>query len=285
MLIINCHRRGITLLEVLISIGILAIGLSSVAALFPAARSQASRALILDRAAVLAANALADAATSGMLLEGALTMSQTTGQPIVIDPGAVPPYQLSSAIGASLRNTGVYSGAVSGGAAVSACQRIFTESRDDIVVAPGAAPDDLPLNVFGSDGVRSYTGRMTCLLCITPPGGASAAPGTITVVVFHARDPELPVVDGAISANRLVLTGDVNERTFRDIVKPGVVLWEGNSMRFHQAVAAAVDPAGTSAHLTLSSGAVLTGDVQVLPDSVGLAVRPYFAETAGPYTQ
>ena len=36
-------RRGITLLEVLISIGILAIGLSSVVALVPAGRSQASR--------------------------------------------------------------------------------------------------------------------------------------------------------------------------------------------------------------------------------------------------
>lgn len=278
-------RRAITLLEVLISIGILSIGLSSVAALFPAARSQASRAAILDRAAVLAANALADAATSGMLLEGALTTSQATGQPIVIDPGAVSPYLLSSASGADLRNTGVYSGVLSGGAALPTCQRLFTESRDDIVVAPGATTDDLPLNVFGSDGVRAYTGRMTCLICITPTGGVATTAGTLAVVVFHARDPELPVVAGTVSANRLELAGNTGSRTFRDIVKPGVVLWDGNSMRFHQAAAAAVDSAGERAYLTLSSGAVLNGAVQLLPDSVGLAVRPYFAETAGPYTQ
>jgi hypothetical protein len=53
-------RRGITLLEVLIACGVLVIGLSSVAALMPAAGSLLGEATALDRAATLAANAAAE---------------------------------------------------------------------------------------------------------------------------------------------------------------------------------------------------------------------------------
>lgn len=53
-------RRGISLLEVLIACGVLMIGLSSVAALMPAAGSLLGEATALDRAATLAANAAAD---------------------------------------------------------------------------------------------------------------------------------------------------------------------------------------------------------------------------------
>jgi type II secretory pathway pseudopilin PulG len=79
-------RAGITLLEVLISIGILAIGLSSLVALMPAARSQAERAFVLNHAGVLAANALADAATFGLLRADALTVPPTAAVPVIVDP-------------------------------------------------------------------------------------------------------------------------------------------------------------------------------------------------------
>ena len=59
-------RRGITLMEVLISIGILAVGLTSVVSLVPAGQSQAARAVILDRAAAAVANGLQDAVTFGL---------------------------------------------------------------------------------------------------------------------------------------------------------------------------------------------------------------------------
>jgi Tfp pilus assembly protein PilV len=59
-------RRGITVLEVLISIGILAIGLTSALGILAAARTQAARTVILDRASLHAANVLADAATMGL---------------------------------------------------------------------------------------------------------------------------------------------------------------------------------------------------------------------------
>ena len=73
-------RNGITLMEVLIAIGILAVGLSSVAALMPAAGSQAKKAVVADRASSMAENALADAVTIGV----------TTPDTILVDLPVVP---------------------------------------------------------------------------------------------------------------------------------------------------------------------------------------------------
>ncbi len=53
-------RSGMTLLEVLIAAGILVVGLSSVAAMLPAASALLGEAILTDRAATLAANAAAD---------------------------------------------------------------------------------------------------------------------------------------------------------------------------------------------------------------------------------
>ena len=74
------ERNGITLMEVLIAIGILAVGLSSVAALMPAAGSQAKKAVVADRASSMAENALADAVTIGV----------TTPDTILVDLPVVP---------------------------------------------------------------------------------------------------------------------------------------------------------------------------------------------------
>jgi hypothetical protein len=292
MSIDSVPRRGITLLEVLISIGILAIGLSSVVALIPAARSQASRAVVVDRAAVLAANALADAATFGVLLDGALTVHQNPGVTIIVDPAGVNSYQLPSASGAALRNTGVFSGLATGAAAPAACQRLLTVSRDDVLVTtstgPGTTADDPPVNVF-SDGARSYEGRMSCLYCLSPP----ALPGDLgrlSVVVFHGRDPSLPFINGTVTNFLATISSTVTGgRPVKEILKPGVVFWDSTTRRFHQAVAAAFMTGTNSALLTLSSGTLLSGTVpravQFLPDSVGLAERPYLPEAPGPFTR
>ena len=90
-------RNGITLMEVLIAIGILAVGLSSVAALLPAAGSQAKKAVIADRAASMAENALADAITIGLTRPAAWTGG---GSRIVFDPLGDP-----SISGLTYRNT------------------------------------------------------------------------------------------------------------------------------------------------------------------------------------
>lgn len=60
-------RAGLTLLEVLVAGGILAIGLASVAALLPAASARLGQATQQDRAGVLAANARAECVNRGLV--------------------------------------------------------------------------------------------------------------------------------------------------------------------------------------------------------------------------
>lgn len=85
----SAARRGITLMEVLISIGILAVGLTSVVALVPAGRSQASRGIIYDRATTMATNALADAVTAGFTRLDSLTpVSEDYNGDGVLDPAS-----------------------------------------------------------------------------------------------------------------------------------------------------------------------------------------------------
>ena len=87
MTMLPSSRRGITLMEVLISIGILAVGLTSVVSLVPAGQSQAARAVILDRAAAAVANGLHDAVTYGLTKPEAVAFENGTGGPVwIFDP-------------------------------------------------------------------------------------------------------------------------------------------------------------------------------------------------------
>ena len=282
---VGSTRRGITLMEVLISIGILAIGLSSVVALVPAGRAQAARAVILDRAAVLAANVLADAATFGLLRPDSLTAAPVPGTAVVVDPALTTAPLLNTVTG-TLRNRGVFSSGTAppvAGAVSPAVLRLLTESRDDVVVGAGPTEDDPPTVMF-ADGISTFAGRMTALVCLQS-GTSADTPGTVSVVVFHSRDASLPFVAGTVVNNGAQLTGNLEGRTPQDIIKPGVVLWDGS--RFHQAVNASftTGPAGPVAYLMLSSGTTLSGPVQFLPDSVGLAERPFLPETSALFTQ
>lgn len=279
-----CDRRGITLLEVLISVGILAIGLGSIVALVPAARSQASRAVVLDRAAALAANTLADAATFGLLRPSCLTNSGT--RPQLIDPAGV---SLSIATGSPL-SQGIY-GAGSGVAISGNAQRLWAQSRDDLVMGPAATADDPATNLL-VDGARGFTGRMTSLLCLQ--AGAAGGPDILTVVVFHARDPGSLVLTGQLAGTVLTVSQSqiaaLGGRTVPDVIRPGVVLYANN--RFHQVLSAMISStvSGTyAAYLTFSSGTMLTSGatwpIQLLPDSVGMAERPFTPESTSPYLQ
>lgn len=285
-------RRGITLLEVLIAIGILAIGLSSVVAILPAAKSQATRAVVLDRASGLAANLLADAATFGLLREGALSLAPdpALNQIAIIDPAAASGAFVSEAIPLprpvqpALRNAGIFSTSSTANAPAD-YHRLFTEGRDDVLLGDPPTPDDLPTHFF-VDGARAYQGRMTALLAMTPPA-APPGHGTLSVVVFHNRDVSQPVVEGTLQGVELTipLANVPAGRTFRDLVKPGVVIYAGG--RFHQLMSAAIPPLGssTSAYITTSTLATFSTStpIALFPDSVGLAERPYTPEVNGAF--
>lgn len=273
--------RGITLLEVLISIGVLSVGLVSVAALVPAGRSQAARATVMDRAGIMAANAIADACTFGLIRPAALTASGT----VVIDLGGgfpLPPPPVP--VSGTARAQGIYS-TPSAAAAPPSYHRLFMQSRDDVVLTPPATEDDLPTNMF-LDGVRAFDGRMTCMYVL-----ASGTPSRLAVVVFHNRNPSAAAVTGSIITLGQVSTASLvglGDRTAKEVLKPGAVLYAAD--RFHQIVAAAFEASGNSAFLTLSTGTSITMSLtpipfQLFPDSVGLAETTYRPETSGPFLE
>ncbi len=70
-------RAGLTLLEVLVAGGILAVGLASVAALLPAAAARFGQATQQDRAGMLAANARADCVARGLVAADIFSSSTT----------------------------------------------------------------------------------------------------------------------------------------------------------------------------------------------------------------
>lgn len=280
------HRRGITLLEVLIAIGILAIGLSSVIALVPAGRLQASRAVVLDRASNLAANAVSDAVTFGFLRGDSLT--NFTGI-VVVDPLGLP--TIGGA--AAPRQAGIFSSPTDP-AAAAASQWLFAQGRDDLLFATGTSVDDQtarsdlpPLNVF-SDGARAFQGRMSSIFAIRPP--VAGVPGMLTVVVFHARDPGNTTTISALIENGSIDLGRASVG-FASAVKPGVVVCSGSTpsqYRFHQVLSFSTIAATGTAFVTFSTGnTLLTGShtLTVLPDSVGFAERTFAAEETGSYLQ
>lgn len=278
--LVSGPRRGITLLEVLIAIGILAVGLSSVVALIPAGRSQANRAVILDRASNLAANALSDAATFGLLRPSSL--KEVPLGFVVVDPLApVISGSLANAASgslASIRQDGIFSGTTDP-AAAAAYHSLLAQGRDDVIYAPGATDDDPPVNEI-LDGARGFVGRMSCLY-----GIQSGTPGRLSAVVFHARDPQNTLLPITLTNG----TTSGASPDLADVVKPGVVLWSATpTPRFHQVTSFTVVASTATAYFTFSTGTALlngTHELKILPDSVGLAERTFTAEESGPYLQ
>ena len=177
-----------------------------------------------------------------------------------------------------MRNSGVFLTSSSTTAPIAAT-RLFLESRDDVLVTPGATDDDPPTNLV-VDGVRGFTGRTTSLLCLA---GTGSGPYRASVVVFHGRDTGTTAITGTLTNSALTFTPPA-DRTATDVVRPGVVLWDPAEGRFHQMTAASPSSDGSSFFITLGSGTALaTGafTVQILPDSVGLAERVFTPETGG----
>lgn len=256
-------RRGITLLEVLIAMGILTIGLSSVALLIPAGRSQAVKASIYDRSSTLAANATADLINRGFLRTEELipNPSLANSRILIFDP--LHDELLSGVWGptasfVSLRDDAATS-AVSttqlavtpraGGTGISsvAADILFRSEDDPIFGIPEDDPDAPPQpgwsadTAAGSNGRRAFDGTYSYLATLetgelNPPFWLSGRQATLTVVVFHRRDPStapfaLEPVDGLWvdpdpTGTPVVLPdGD----TIRDVVSPGsMLLWANN---------------------------------------------------------
>ena len=249
--------RGITLLEVLIAMGILTVGLSSVALLIPAGRSQAVKASIYDRSSTLASNATADLVNRGFLRTEELVPnpSLANSRILIYDPlfsGAWGP----TATFVNLRDDASTSAASTtqlavtpraGGTAISsvAADILFRSEDDPIYAVPDNDPDAPPMpgwsadTAAGTNGRRAFDGTYSYLATLetgelNPPFWISGRQATLTVVVFHRRDPSTPplafeAVNGLWvspqdSAGNPAALPDGD--TIRDTVQPGsMVLW------------------------------------------------------------
>lgn len=279
------NRRGITLLEVLISIGILAVGLTSVVALVPAGRSNAGQALIYDRAFALAENSLNDAVTFGCTKLRTLGIATgSTSNTIILD--AAPTAGILGATAGTLARKGIYttSAAEAANAAPPAVLGQFLQLRDDIVLQSGTTEDALP-RFRNIDGVRAFEGRFTSMLALAPVSGTMAAGSRarLTAVVFHNRDLTTPIVTGTWDGDGALIFAPPGERTPAATFHTGSVFV--SSGRFYRARSVSYD-AANRAHVLYSGTSLFTsGSAFILLDSVGIAERFVTIEGGGPYSQ
>jgi len=186
------QRRGITILEVLISIGILAVGLASVLALLPAGGSQARKAMVEDRRTTLGDNALADFQTRGFL--NPVNWSGASAPPAMIDP-------LGKASGVQVVPAGMALVDVSGLTSSALADYAF-RSADDLVFTIPDNEDLAPVPGLQGNARRLTEGNFSWLATIVPLTSGTSPFQRLSVVEFYRRS-----FDTAPSSSSLQLTG------------------------------------------------------------------------------
>jgi len=302
-------RNGISLLEVLISMGILTVGLLSVLALVPAGKSQAVKAVIYDRSSVMASNVAADLIARGLLRPSSWAIS--ISRPIAVfdplyngPPADWPPGGTSISLRADAATTGaspkMYPGSGIGGqnADVEAVCDVLFRSEDDILYSlDNVGPDDPPLPQWSAGsaaapaGRRAFEGLYSFLAtlqssAVSAPFWDAATPATLTIVTFQRRDATLaPIVltpdgktatDGAWAYDPTTLPAG---QKIADVVRPGaMVLWLNDrasptsALWYRVVLAAEPDQQGGRVGLTCEGGdPVSKGTPRVLafPGAVG----------------
>lgn len=273
------RRRGISLLEVMISIGILSVGLMSVVALVPAGATQSARALHQERLANLAVNTAADAATFGLLREACVTSSGSAVYSLDL-AGGFPNIPTGS-----LRSLGIHSGTTTP-AAGSAFHTLFLQSRDDLAVIVPEDPDEVPENIWPNIGPREFVGQSSAALLI-----ASGPTQQLSVICFMSAGGTFSAVAATVENGQLVALPDFENATPREYLKPGTVILSATSNPVvHELLAAAAFEnlinGDTDAFVTLSTGtSILSGThaVQILPNSGGVFTRPFHPETTNKF--
>ena len=172
-------RRGISLLEVLISMGILTVGLASVLALIPAGKSQSRKAAIDDGRGSLGSAALADVVNRGLLRPSIWSNSSATA--IVYDP--LFQYATNAAATFPAGLTPISLGNIAGAASDEVCR-----GQDDLVYSLPEDEDAPALPAFFSTGKRQTEGYFTWLATLVPAqAGATPDYYRLSIVEFHKR--------------------------------------------------------------------------------------------------
>lgn len=177
------HRGGITLLEVLISCGLLVIGLSTIAALLPAAGSQLAQAVTEDRAAVLLSNATAEVFNRGLVSADVFPASSGTARTLALGKvvGLLPAFD-----DPVIRSH--FTPPSDEGRRRCGSERTFV--LEDVLVYDPPLYSDSPMNAFFRDGNRTGPRKFRPEICwgaTLRPNTAAPAPGdraTLSIVVF-----------------------------------------------------------------------------------------------------
>ena len=293
-------RAGITLLEVLISIGILSVGLASVMALIPAGGNQAKKAMIEDRRGAMGVAGFADLVNYGMINPANWSPSLTPPYRVVIDSLGNDPLG-----NPTFPATGLAPVAVGGITAGSAAARVLFAAGDDLVYVDNSLvsdPENVPqvAKLTSGNERRLANGYFSWLATIVPSAtGASPQFYRATIVEFYKRSPGTSLIVRCAGATHNSVTAftyswPANQPTleeFRGLFPVGGVLLFTDNSTIHEwrrILVAAPTIAGsnvTSVELLVdrdvTAGAT---DIIAFEGAVGMIEKTVHLEDPSPWT-
>ena len=277
------HRRGVSLLEVLISIGILSVGLISVLSLIPAGRLLNSKANALDRTSLLAMNTAADFMNRGLARPAGWTNIPTQAF-VAYDPlGRVsfPTFWSGTVAGALITpRTDAATSATNTSGMPSTVTDLLVRSGDDLRYSTDGLGDEaLPVpmwSISGTNGPHIFDGAYSYLATLsgTTTTWNSGEYKTLTIVTFSRRDissPPVKLTTSGTSADRPWTVDQQNVpsgSSLKDLVKPGsMVLFQPS--------------AGTPSWLRVLLASDMTADSSPATWILGLTCEPPTPVTTG----
>ncbi len=277
----NTSRAGITLMEVLISIGILSVGLTAVITIIPAAGSQSQKALTESTKANVGLAALDDVITRGILEPPATP-------PFVIDP-------IGNALGSALPSTVLPLETLDGLSSGIAADEVFRSQDDVVYTLDNSGQEDPPRPLFYTgDAKRISEGVYSWLATLVPQGGAAGGENyLLSVVSFHRRDQTTPTSRNVtnVSGNTITCSWTGTNSSFRKTFpRGGVVLlhdtagptWEWRRIIFPSFGDGSTCQLMFDADVTVNAA---TTTVYAFEGAVGVAERLVRLEGTSPWSQ
>ena len=265
-------RAGITLMEVLISIGILAVGLTAVITIIPAAGSQAQKALTESNKANVGLAAIDDAITRGIL-------SPPGAPPFVVDPVGNAPFA-----GLALESLGGLNPGI-------AADEVFRSQDDVVYTLENSGQDEPPQPLFYTGNTKRISeGVYSWLATLVPQGGENYL---LSVVSFHRRDQTSPASQNVtnVSGNAITCSWAGTNGSFRETFPRGSVVllhdtagptWEWRRIIFPSFGDGSNCQLMFDADVTVKPG---TTSVYAFKGAVGVAERLVRLEGTSPWTQ
>jgi prepilin-type N-terminal cleavage/methylation domain-containing protein len=201
------NRRGVTLLEVLVSILIMSIGVLSVAALLPMGAIQTSQGRVADQAAAVGQGALRDFRIRGMSEifgpDGKTSQWYTASNAAVTTNGVVPyklpilidPWMIARHGSATPYLGGVIQPfTINGLQTIGAADQVVV-SNDDLMFDRPTDGETRPTQIMSSGVKRQNAGDFSWMAMLTAPNGddGTIAPNKevlLSIVVFNHRSSD-----------------------------------------------------------------------------------------------